>query len=441
MKKNIIIYVTGAVIFMLLSFDRETKWEQKVITLKKNGGWCWYQDERAIIKNNVLLFGSVANPSGSNGDVIGGNVEVTAYDLKRKKLLGTSVIHENLEADDHNAPALLQLNDGNLLAIYAKHGSDNKIRYRKTADSQNNLNWNDEKSIEHGVGVTYSNLLFLSEENNGHGRTYNFFRGENWNPNYIFSDDRGETWNKGGRLITFAGRPYVKYISNDKNRIHFITTEHHPMNFPTSIYHAYLENGKLFKSNGSFIKNLSDGPMKPDEGTLIFDGDSLNIAWTIDIHLDEQGNPYIAYEVQQDNDPAKLKYRYASWDGYQWNDFFLAHAGTALYDAEPFYSGLVALDPQNPQIVYISTDINPVTGKELISTKDHKRHYELFKGITSNKGKNWSWEAITSNSDFDNIRPIVPQSSEFQVLLWLKGEYTSYTDYNLDVVGIINLKE
>ena len=42
--------------------------------LNPNGGWCWFQDERAIVRGDQLFFGSVASPSG--------DVNVTSVDLK-----------------------------------------------------------------------------------------------------------------------------------------------------------------------------------------------------------------------------------------------------------------------------------------------------------------------------------------------------------------------
>ncbi|MBN1998264.1 hypothetical protein JW935_11965 [candidate division KSB1 bacterium] len=179
--------------------------------------------------------------------------------------------------------------------------------------------------------------------------------------------------------------------------------------------------------------------MRLEEGTIVFAGDSMNVAWTVDIHLDEEGYPYIAYSVQRNKSADSLVYRYARWDGENWQDFFLAFAGTAFYPREADYSGLVALDPGKPDVLYISADVDPVTGNQLVSIKDQKRHYEIFKGVTENGGKDWSWTALTKNSDCDNIRPIIPKSAgKHHVLLWLCGKLRTYTDNNLDVVGIID---
>ena len=172
--------------------------------------------------------------------------------------------------------------------------------------------------------------------------------------------------------------------------------------------------------------------------TRVFAGDRDRVAWTCDIHLDKHGHPFTAYTVQKHMDGARIHYRYAWWDGRTWNDRFLAHAGTALYEREAHYAGLIALDPADPTTVYISTDADPTTGRPLISRKDNKRHYEIFTGRTPDRGTTWKWTPITKDSDVDNIRPIVPIGNDNPtILLWLRGTYTSYTEYDLDVVGII----
>ena len=421
----------------MVAYSACTQKEQKVITFKENGSWCWFQDERAIIHNNQLIFGTVADRYGKNGEALDGNIEVTSYDLVADSVVGTFILHERLEADDHDVPAFLPLQDGRLLSVYAQHNEDSLIRYR-ISKKNNGMDWAPEQTIIASGRVTYSNLHFLQSENNGKGRIYNYYRGADRSPYYIYSDDEAKSWQAGYNLLTFETRfPYVKYASDGKSKIHFITTESHPIFWGCSIYHGYVENEKVYGSDGTFIQDLKNGSIQPTEATKIFQGDTLNNAWTTDLHLDENELPYIAYSVRKDID--HFQYRYARWDGNSWNDHFLAFAGRALYEVEKHYSGLVALDPDNPNIVYISTDADPVTEEPLISKTDNVRHYEIFKGTTTDSGETWAWEPLTQNSVQDNIRPIMPKrNGEFEVVLWLRGSIKSYVDYNFDVVGLIN---
>lgn len=400
-------------------------------TIKHNGGWCWFEDERIIVDNNRLIIGTVKSPEG--------DIDVTVYPLDTDEAR-TITLHKGLQSDDHDSPAFLVLPNGHFLAAYSKHGSDRLMRWRISKHAGDATEWTTEQTIDVGAGATYSNLFCLKSENN---RLYNFHRGIGWDPNFMISDDLGETWRYGGQLLRNENdpenrmRPYLKYASNNKDTIHFIATEAHPQQHEsTSIYHGYMRNGKVYRSDGTRIRDLSEGPAEPSELTQVFQGDAQNKAWTIDIHLDTNEHPYIVYSVHLSSDDHR--YRYARWDGETWLDQEIAHAGTRLYKGEEHYTGLAALHPHDPNRIYISTDVHPVTGHPLISEKDGKRHYEIFLGLKNRNEAAWSWNAVTENSTADNLRPIIPISNDqLDSILWLRGTYNTYTDYNLDVVGIV----
>jgi len=129
------------------------------------------------------------------------------------------------------------------------------------------------------------------------------------------------------------------------------------------------------------------------------------------------------------------RYHYAYWDRSAWHDQEIAFAGTRLYAGEDDYTGNICLHPDRLDTVFISTNADPITGLPLISQADQRRHYELFCGRTSDGGKSWSWEPITRDSISDNLRPIVPQwNAENTVLLWFRGNYRTYRDYQTEVV-------
>lgn len=200
----------------------------------------------------------------------------------------------------------------------------------------------------------------------------------------------------------------------------------------------------LYKSDGSPIRPLRQGLKAPDEGTRIFPGDAADIAWTSDIRLDGSGRPYVAYSVRKVHagaSPATAgedhRYHYGRWNGTRWVDHEIAYAGSCLYSSELDYAGNITLDPAAPDTVYISTNVEPRSGKPLLSTADRKQHYEIFKGTTADGGAAWKWTPITTDSSADNLRPIVAEGpGDNAILLWLRGTYRAYTDYNLEVVGI-----
>ncbi len=70
-----------------------------------------------------------------------------------------------------------------------------------------------------------------------------------------------------------------------------------------------------------------------------------------------------------------------------WQQHEIAYGGERLYAGEDDYTGLVAIDPEDVNQLVISSNADPVSGAPLISSADHKRHYEIFEGKSSDGGK------------------------------------------------------
>jgi len=379
-----------------------------------------------------------------------GDVNAIVHDMASGM---TSIIelHNKLELDDHDAPAFLVRPDGRLLTLYAKHGTENHF-YQHLSTANDPTTWATEQTFTPTAStqLTYSNPILLSAENN---RVYDFYRGldGSYKPSYAYSDDLGQTWHSGNVIVNVpsAGtlqRPYARYVSNGVDTVHITYTEAHPRDYNNSIYHVYYKGGTLYHSDGTAIHPLTQGLATPDEGTRVFKGDADNVAWTIDIVLDPAtAQPHMVYSVQLGsaglptgqggND---MRYRYARWDGTAWRDHPLAYAGTRLYSGEDDYTGLAAIDPTDTSVVYISTNANPVTGAALMSAADGHRHWEIFRGNTADAGDTWQWTPVTMGSTEDNLRPIVvSDGAGRKVLLWLRGTYRAYTDYQQQVLMLI----
>jgi hypothetical protein len=412
-----------------------------MIVFNDNGAWSWFEDERAIVDTAAgkILVGSVANTSGSGGAARNGDVEVASLDLA-SGAVSRFTLSDALQADDHNSAALWIRPDGRYLAMYARHGSDSLTRYRIASNPGSIAGWGAEQTFNNGAGTTYSNLHFLPNENGGAGRLYNFNRSVNFDPNVLTSTNSGNSWSYGGKLLTEGGgsdRPYVRYYS-DGERIHFITTERHPRNYDNSIYHGYVQNGQLFNSAGTLRdSNLFDASgVAPASLTPIFitgtqfGGTTMRRAWTIDVAIDDGGLPYAVFQARADDNNSDHRFFYARFNGTNWAVHEVAKAGGFLYAAEDDYTGLAALDPHDPNRLFISTKIDPRTNVTM-------GRYEIFEGTTTTGGASWTWSPITFNSTVNNLRPIVPAwDNDHTALLWMRGTYSSFTNYDLDIVGL-----
>ena len=450
-----------------------------LIEFNPNGAWSWFQDERAIVdtQRGELIIGSVANRGGEGGAPVDGQVQTTHYNLATgaRRIVTHMVLKSYGAGDDHNAPALLKKADGDILAFYAGHnnraGVEDDRSYYRTLDAHTGK-WGAEAEFRWWSalpdnapgqgGTTYSNLFQLSAEDpdgDGHGRLYNIARTRQ-SPHLMISDDNGATWRYAGQLTKqsstkTAGGNYVngyyKYSSKGRDRIDLIATEYHPRDFNTSIYHAFIQDGKMYDSRGQVIdEDIFDAvesfdPEKTpstDDMTLVFKAGigQHSRAWNTDVQAYADGSISALFKARAGAyaDHASGADAHNVWlgrfhpDTRRWSTHRVARAGGQLFPGnETDYTGLGALDPDDPSTLYLSTEINPLTG-------DATEHHEIYQGVTKDNGATWHWTPITERSTADNLRPIVPKwDSKHTALIWWRGAMRRSQDYDTSVVGVI----
>jgi rhamnogalacturonyl hydrolase YesR len=413
-------------------YDRAADRHQFTVFMNE-GGWCWYQDPRAIVCNGKLFMGAVQG----NGS---GAARVGVYDLENKTPPGSVVMQDHFGRDDHNAPVFYARPDGSVLAVYAMHHAESCF-YTRISDPNDPLRWGAETKVEASERVTYANLYEMKDE----GKLYSFFRGIRFNPTFMTSTDGGETWGEETRFIASeldgTHRPYGRYAGNGTDTVHISFTDGHPRQFGNSIYYAAFRDGTFWRADGTRIKELAkDGPLRPSEAELVFKGSgepggkndlsAPRSAWTSSMAFDENGYPHIAYTLYISN--SDHRYRIASWDGQQWHDREVAFGGTCLYDLESSYTGLITLDPVDPRYVVISTDVLPFSGKGRGSHEIYRAMVGLNDDVTTVR-----WEPLTWHSPVQNLRPVIVRDGNRRVVLWTRGTFSTYTKYQMDVVGIV----
>ena len=395
-------------------------------TITDDGAWCWFSDPRAIYipQNKSIIAGYVSSD---------GSVAVSQYFIKNDTTI-SSVIHPKLEFDDHDHPSFLVKPDGHILTFYTMHHNKNLYMSESTNpyDAEKwsipvTINPNSKEDIEKFIDnrYTYANPIQLQNENN---RIYLFGRWTGFKPNMSWSDDGGKTWNDAKVFIcpqpfSQNNRPYVKYYSDGKSKIHIVFTDGHPRVEPTnSVYYAYYENGAFYNANGSKICSIDELPFEPKDATMVYDGKKNKArAWVYDICATKKGNPVIAYARYPEE--TQHLYYYTSFDGNNWNDVEIVNSGKWFPDTpegekerEPHYSGGMSIDRSVPNTVYLSRDVNGTFEIE---------KWQLRKNNT------WSSSPITSKSEKNNVRPYSIQLGKNKpVVLWMVNDYyIHYTDY------------
>lgn len=407
-----------------------------IYELTSNGAWCWFSDPRAIYANNedMIITGWVKDD---------GSVEAASLDLISNEVK-TNVLFPQLQYDDHNNPAFVLLPDNNVLAMYTWHSTKKGVVYNITT------NGSDVSSFGKAVvfkpktdqlledfpreTYTYANPYSLKKE---HNRIYSFGRWIGFKPNMVASDDNGKTWHTPRVIISPekfdpGNRPYVKYFSDGKSKVHMVYTDGHPRNEPTnSVYYCYYENGAFWKADRSKICSVEELPFEPKDASLVYKPtNNSGLSWIADIVVDKKDQPIILYTRHPEETDHRYHYAWYNKKINQWNDYEICKAGPwfpqtqdGKEEKEPHYFGNMTLHPADPSIIYLSRQINGV--------------FEIEKRVTQDGGKNWEIEPITANSTFDNVRPYIPRDiakKDKTVVLWMENKkYIHFTDYDVAI--------
>lgn len=397
--------------------------------ITNDGAWCWFSDPRAIYVNNKMIGGFV----DKEGSIWAFSYDPATQDREQYKL------YDKLNYDDHANPSVMELPDHRIVIFFSAHGGtkNSPIYYAITEKPADISSWSEVQTInpkmEGKLGVCYSNPAMLSDENN---RTYLFFRGRNFKPTFVSTDDFKE-WSEPQTIVVNdpgygqAGRPYMKVTTNHKNKIFFAFTDAHPRDRATnSIYFMMYKDGKLCGADGRVISEGMQQAVSPHMTDLVYDATkTFDKAWIWDVAFDKDENPVLVYARFSEID-GEHSYWYARWTGKEWENILITKAGPwfqrndynskGKIERENNYSGGVYLDHKNPTIVYTSRPVNNV--------------FEIEKWTLTGKGKNkWQTVAVTKESERDNVRPFVVRNySEGQPnVLWMYNyKYPGFRSYD-----------
>jgi hypothetical protein len=349
-----------------------------------------------------------------------GRVEVGAYDAVTGRT-GTSVVGA-LYHDDHGSPSILVEPDRRLTVFWSAHNG-RAMYFRTSRRPESIASWGPVRRVPANMtaklGFTYPNPVRLRGERD---RLYLFWRGAAWAADDTTRSATGR-WGRAGTLIVNPGqRPYVKVDSNGRDRIAFAFTSAHPRDALTSVYYMSYRHGWLRHASGRLIARMDGRPIAPSAADVVYDARATHTSgWVWDVALDGNGHPTIVYATFPS--ASDHLYWYARWDGRRWVSHLLTHGGPTISPGtiEYEYSGGLALDHADPNVVYLSRKVQGWFEIERWSTRDHGAH--------------WQHVALVRTPGADDIRPVVARGSDGGAtsLLWLSGHYGTYTSYRTSV--------
>ena len=400
-------------------------WPAQGHEVTAEGAWCWFADPRALHYENKK--GTINRTYIGYIDVHG-NIKAMQYDFKKKRQ-DEVLIRSYFQPDDHN-PTFLVLPDERIMIFYSRHTDEPCFYYRISRTPGDITTLGDEKVIKTKDNTTYPSPFILSDDPE---HIYLCWRGIGWHPTVARlslpdQDDQVKVdWGPYQIVKSTGARPYAKYMSNGKDKIYFAYTTGHPDNEePNFLYFNYIDirSLQLKDVRGNILSAIADGTFKVNKTTdyvrrypsTLVDHSSAR-DWVWQVASDENNHPVIAM-VRISSDKNSHDYYYAKWNGHEWKMTFLANAGGHFHQTpnlEKCYSAGMAIDPSNTNHVYCSL---PVEGKQ-------GKVYEIIKFVLNEDGEIASTEAVTKDSQYNNVRPyIIPGSEDSPLrLTWMFGNY------------------
>ncbi|MFT3752969.1 MAG: BNR-4 repeat-containing protein [Paludibacter sp.] len=394
--------------------------------VSKEGAWCWFADSRALHYENK---NGTINSSYIGYIDVHGNIKATQHDFLTGKN-NEVLIRSYFQPDDHDNPTFLVLPDERIMIFYSRHTDEACFYYRVSKKPGDITSLGSEIKLVTANNTTYPFPFILSDDPT---HIYLCWRGINWHPTIAkmsipdAQDKADFTWGPYQMVQSTGARPYCKYTSNGKDKLYLTYTTGHPDNeYPNYVYYNYVDINTLQLKDitGTVLSTIANGVHNVNKTTYqatypnaVVDAPADQRDWVWQTAIDKDGLPVVAM-VQISNDKNTHNYYYAKWTGTIWRKTFLANGGGKFHQTaglELCYSGGMAIDDSNPNIVYCSVPVNGASGSI----------YEIIKYTIGGDGTIASTEQITANSTLNNVRPyIVTNSGNSPLrLVWMHGNY------------------
>ena len=156
-------------------------------------------------------------------------------------------------------------------------------------------------------------------------------------------------------------------------------------------------------------------------------------AWTIDVAIDELGLPYALFQARANDSNLDHRFFYARFDGSAWSVNEIAKAGGYLYAAEDDYTGLAVRSARPESTVHFECALTRAPTSSCPTTRSSRERRPAPESIgTGNQSR-----SIRRSTTCDRSCP--PGTPTTRCSAGPRGNYSTYTNYDLDIVGLTNI--
>lgn len=385
--------------------------------LASDGAYTWWTKALAIryvdVKDKTYI--SYIN---SNGNMMVGSMD---HKTGKKEYFSLA----KYERDDHNSASLAVLPNGKILAIYARHNADNKLRWRISSKKEDISNFSEEKVVLCSNVITY---IQIHKINDNEYRVFYRVGSSNWGTrvyNYITDEWTDEViWLKEPR----GGQYYLWSQEAADGTIDMFMTSHPINGRDQNIYYCYFDKeGNIYKVEGDKVANLNEKstlPIEPRDIDLVYKAKGKESTRLFDVSYMGDGRGVLFGVFTNVND---CVYKYCFYDNNtnSWSIKDVVHAGLPVEDppGRNFYFG---------GLVFAKGDINT-----LYVSRENEGTWYIEKWETKNNGDSWVTTLLDKSSEFELFRPQCPYNSHDDIdVFYIKGNYITYMDFDTDIIMI-----
>ncbi len=366
--------------------------------LLDSGAWSWFEDERVVIDaRGERLYASAVATAPIRGEVVLGEVDL-ATGQRRQVSLGAA------ELDDHNSAAIWESPFGEVLTAWSRHHLDRRDHHAPAPHRRQLA----PPATCHRLVASHLQQPLLGP---GRGRQRDALRLLPRGPHRSAGDGVDGRRPHVEQARHGAARPGRLGGDAAVRAIREQGRPHRP--------HRHRGAPRELRAQASITASSAPAPPHVQRRAArsrgfrgrchVAHADRLAGSRTGELdcrhHLRRRQRASRSPPTPRRSARATTAITSRRWDGSAWSTREIAYAGRSLYSTEDHYTGLVALDPADPDHVVISTDADPTTGVPLISGSDGLRHFELFDGQRQ-PGGSYRWTPLTAHSTVNNIRPV-----------------------------------